>query len=81
MVILFRDDAEAPLCYQSSTSLALHTWNSVVKCFFQGTELTRRGLVFTMQSFCPSNPLSEMRTFWLLLCVSEILPATLLTSA
>ncbi|CAL2246205.1 unnamed protein product [Prunus armeniaca] len=25
MAILFRDDAEAPLCYQSSTSLASHT--------------------------------------------------------
>ncbi|CAL2240046.1 unnamed protein product [Prunus armeniaca] len=28
MAILFRDDAEAPLCYQSSTSLASHTWVS-----------------------------------------------------
>ncbi|CAL8086646.1 unnamed protein product [Prunus armeniaca] len=26
MAILFRDDAEASLCYQSSTSLASHTW-------------------------------------------------------
>ncbi|CAL8993532.1 unnamed protein product [Prunus brigantina] len=28
IAILFRDDAKAPLCYQSSTSLASHTWVS-----------------------------------------------------
>ncbi|CAL2259959.1 unnamed protein product [Prunus armeniaca] len=28
IAILFRDDVEVPMCYQSSTSLASHTWVS-----------------------------------------------------
>ncbi|CAL8136246.1 unnamed protein product [Prunus armeniaca] len=45
MANLFKDDVEAPLCFQSSTPLASHTWVSKnLSCSFPSSEVRNNAM-------------------------------------